>query len=195
MLIDFRERRSGRERWSGRERSTLMWELSIGCLPHAPLQGMKPSAFAVWDDAPTNWATWPGWEELLCGHWETYQRAEDLPGSFCPMARSITVCLGGWGMEYRVSGYRHGVQRPSLWRTGPREWLTGAEGGYLRVPPLPSSISFLKMTIQLSDDKWFFSSCLSLLFFKLSMSGCYLCNKKVKCQVLGPLRRLRWGGC
>ena len=55
-----------------RERDTCMWETSARCLPYLPRQdqahnrGMcrdrrqNPWPFGVWDNIPTNWATWPG---------------------------------------------------------------------------------------------------------------------------------------
>ena len=64
MFIDFREKRSDSE--------TLLWERNISSLP--PVLGptgdhtlgmcpgweSHPQPFGVWNNAPTNWATWPG---------------------------------------------------------------------------------------------------------------------------------------
>ena len=61
MFIDFRER------------ETSMWERNINWLPPVytltrdrthnlgvcPDQELNPQPFGVWEDAPTNWATWP----------------------------------------------------------------------------------------------------------------------------------------
>ena len=57
-----------------RERETSMWERNIVWLPPVPTPTgdrtcnlglctdlkLNPQHVGVWDDAPTNWATWPG---------------------------------------------------------------------------------------------------------------------------------------
>ena len=73
----FREREREKdwkiERERERERETSVWQIktSISCLLSMPNQGSNPQPRHVWDnrtcdlfgaqdDAPTNWATWPG---------------------------------------------------------------------------------------------------------------------------------------
>ena len=75
MFIDFRERGRGRERnIDVREKRLLCYlpyaltrdqTLNLGMFPN---QKLNPQPFGVQENAPTNWATWPGQDiPFSCG--------------------------------------------------------------------------------------------------------------------------------
>ena len=100
------------------------------------------------------------------------------------LAQSLTVCLGGWEMKWNI-----GWVVVYSWKAFKVEkgramgMADGLREDDFRVPPLLSPISLsetlVKMTVQLCK-LFFFLKSFYFSFFKLSMCGSYLYNKKEK---------------
>ena len=54
------ERDGGKEREGEHRCVVLLIYALIGWFLYVPWPGIKPAALVGWDDALTNWATWPG---------------------------------------------------------------------------------------------------------------------------------------